>query len=1171
MLRRLLHSIAMFAAIVVAYQVYVLAAVPWIEPPPLVVKGPMETPAKVEGGSVSVTKYQRILAAYFPPDHWSQTRPPKVIENETGSVMFVLDDYKRHDDGRVDLTHFALLIFPTPRQQSVTPPRDAIILEAPQGAHLQFDKNFHPERGEIGEIQLGEFPGPITIRSDMRDPGPEDDLLVETSDLRMNSKLMYTNSPVRFRLGPNVGGGRELEIRLLEVETAKARAGLNIASVDSLEIRKDVRLRVFLNSDSLLPGDTPETKKPPAPAAQFGDPSKPPVEVTCTGPFRFDFIKYIASFDENVEAWQVNPQGPSDQLSCSQLDLYFARKLNSTAPPERSTLDTASRQRADIRWLEPDRIVAMGYPVVIVSPSRQAEVRGNRVQLLLRQRKVAVDGGQDVAVAFGPNLLRAPQIQYQHPAADAGTKIGTFRATGPGILHYVLDPNKPDVAFQAEWQASVELGRHNGQPVLTVAGRPKLAVTNMGLLSADQIRVFFREVEADGKTQPLPDRLNAVGQVEIDSPELLAETRELSANFHVEQEIVPGAGGSQSSSNGLAPFNMGRSTGPAQRTYKVQSDAMHLDVALRGRRAAPTRLTCDGNVSFRELPSAQLSDDDTFQVGGDQLTADQLDTATHVTIRGAAPDQSQPLAEAALAEIRARGMTVHAAEVHLDVGKNRLWIDGPGVANMVLKRSLTGHANATPTSLDMQWQGGLNFDGRTIVIRRNIQVTGPDDRVQCDELAARLSSTVEFGKRVDQNAIDVAEVECRGRVVLDHTTRDEVDVTSHERLELARLAVNQQTGAISGDGPGVIRSTHFADQLNALTVPGAAAANSLPADNAKLHFLRVAFQEGMTGNFIDREITFLTRVRTVYGPVDSWEQELDVNRPELLPPETITLTSDRLRVNEDSLSASRPPQPAGLGKTPLGPVQFQANGNVRIDGQSPRQGMFAATAERASYEQVKELFILEGSNRVPATLWHRDPLSGQQIENSAGKIMYNRQSGQAVFDVVRSIEFTPGAGPRRIAEKRTRTGCHAAIERFFGAVGLQSSFADVAKLQHSSPQNQGLRSNPFARRKLGFNAGRFEHVAATRRERFLGAITRQAICRRVSFHGNHPAGENPVWCRHCMPRLWPTASPPPHRARRSGLAVGMHPLPHALRGCRRAGNLTHAFPASPAGHEPLRH
>ena len=108
-------------------------------------------------------------------------------------------------------------MFPTPLRDDVAPPRDAIVLEAPQGAKLQFDE-FRPERGVIGRITRGEFPGPITIRSDMREPGPDDDLLIETADLSMNTKLLYSTAPVRFRMGRNVGGGNELEIRFLDDE-----------------------------------------------------------------------------------------------------------------------------------------------------------------------------------------------------------------------------------------------------------------------------------------------------------------------------------------------------------------------------------------------------------------------------------------------------------------------------------------------------------------------------------------------------------------------------------------------------------------------------------------------------------------------------------------------------------------------------------------------------------------------------------------------------------------------------------------------------------------------------------------------------------------------------------------------------------------------------------------
>jgi hypothetical protein len=677
-------------------------------------------------------------------------------------------------------------------------------------------------------------------------------------------------------------------------------------------------------------------------------------------------------------------------------------------------METASRQRADARWLEPARIVAEGHPVVITSAARNAEVRGRRVQLLLRERKVAIDGGDDVLLAYGPNVLSAPRIRYQHPADDAQTKIGVFLASGPGSLRYLPDEKRPDQVFEASWQATVELGRHNGQPVLTVTGRPTMGVTNVGLLTADQVRMFFREVETDGKTQPVPDRMNAVGQVEINSPELFAHTRRLEANFYDDppSSNVGSTDAGQGGGGGLARLGMRSSAGPAARQYDVQSDEMQLRIALRGKRAVPTTLACNGHVEFGELPGPPSSGEEPFKVIGGQLTAERLDGDALVTVRGAAPNgqnQAASATEEQLAQISARGMTVHAADVKLDVGQNRLWIDGPGVAEMLLKRSLTGNSTAAPTPLELHWQGGLSFDGRTITVEREVQVDGPDDHLRCDVVAATLTSHVNFRERVDQNSIDLLEVTCRGRVKIDHRSRDEVGVTSHERMELERLTVNQQTGDISGDGPGVIRSSHYASQMSALATPGAPPAAA--ASNTKLHFLRVDFQQGLKGNLYLREITFLARVRAIYGPIDAWEQELDANRPDLLPPDTLMLTSNKLRVNEDPVMANhRTRDLAQATGLPLGPIQLTAEKNVQINGQSPAKGMFYASADRASYTQIKEQFILEGTNRIPATLAHQDPRTGQRIDNSAGKIIFNRLTGEAQWDAVRSFEFTPGTG-----------------------------------------------------------------------------------------------------------------------------------------------------------------
>ena len=261
-------------------------------------------------------------------------------------------------------------------------------------------------------------------------------------------------------------------------------------------------------------------------------------------------------------------------------------------------------------------------------------------------------------------------------------------------------------------------------------------------------------------------------------------------------------------------------------------------------------------------------------------------------------------------------MTVHAADVKLDVGQNRLWIDGPGVAEHGAQaRALAGRRRRRRRRSNSAGRAGSCSTAARSCVERGVAVDGPDDRLRCDELAARLTSKVNFGKRVDQNAIDVEEVECSGR------RGDGPPVARRGRHHVARADGARAAHGESADGRDQ-RHGAGRDPLDALCQSTAGAGrrparrpNPLPSSDAKLHFLRVDFQQGLAGNLINREITFLTRVRTVYGPVDAWEQELDGNRPELLPPDTITLTSEQLRVNEDPLCRQPSQCSAGRGRT----------------------------------------------------------------------------------------------------------------------------------------------------------------------------------------------------------------------------------------------------------------
>lgn len=1068
MVRRILRSAIVLAVLIVAYEAYVKLAVPQMEPQLAKKEQRRPTQQDIEVAHEGPTKYQRLMANYFPADHWSQKRPPKVIANGGEQAMLVFDDFKRHaldeTDGtkgtQVDIERITFLMFPTPPREGLPAPPDAIILEAPLGAHFVFDE-FSPEIGKIGKILRGDFPGLIRIHSDMKDPSPEDDLLIETADVQMNTKLMFTSAPVKFRMGKNFGGGNELEIRFLTDDHSKPDdTGLKIDGIDSLEIRRDVRMRLELDTSSLMSSKkdvaaTANAKAAAAAAAKLAaeKPAKPPVDVACSGPFTFDFVRYVASLDRDVTLVQTNPDGPSDQMTCMRLDLHFAPKQLPNGASQPIVVEAGKRQQRDLSQLEPSAIVAEGHPVVMSSPARKAQARGDRVQIALRDQRVRISGGSDSMLVFGTNVLQAPLIDYQQPARDAGTSLGSFLATGPGTLDYVADATKPQQVLKADWQTSVQLGREKGQPVLLLNGRPKIAFGSSGSITADQIRLYLRELEGEGtegieiagsggdgktKVRLAPDRLLATGQVEVVSPQLTARTQQLSASFRIDAPAASiaaaGAAGGAETAVGAPAAAAGSkpekvaaggpfagafgaaapTAGQPQQSYSVDADQIRLDLLVKGQTAVPTGLGCVGHIVLREM-SQVATGQQPLEIRGGQLTVDHLDTTPRVTLRGEDPMEttgktgSSPAAPQ-LAQLAGRGVTVLTDVVELDYKENRLWSNGPGTARLQMTRGLTGNVAATnqPVPMDLQWQGGLRFDGQTITFERDVVVSGMEGKLRCNQLSATLLTPIKFGQKFDQSNADLSEIECRGQVMIENVTRDAGGVASHDRVELDWLAINQKTGNITGGGPGVIRSTRYGNQLVAIPgQPQAPAGPQASATGSKLNFIRVDFQGGLTGNMYLKDLALHNRVRTVYGPVDSWEQELDLARPETLSPETIKLTCDDLRLNEDAVAArAMAAQPDG-SKRQIGPIQMSATGDVRIDGQVPAQGEFSVQADVATYEEVKQVFVLEGNTRSNAKLWRRTAGGGTSPPTEARRIWYNQRTGDIKVEGMQFIEITP--------------------------------------------------------------------------------------------------------------------------------------------------------------------
>ena len=324
-------------------------------------------------------------------------------------------------------------------------------MEAPNGALFQFEGGFRPGQGQIGKFDWGMLQGDVTIRSDMEEDGPQDDLVIHVNDVQINERRVWSNNDVAFQLGFNHGTGTKLEIRFLPAAEAEGprQNGLDIGGILSVEITKNVDVTMFVGDADKLFGPRnskmPQALAPSAPnqsghtpvhpnaltaeapeqrvdASRRGDmapsesrrtpSSDAPVRITCDGSFIFHFERRFAEFDKNVRVTRANPVGPPDLLACQMLDIVFESLDEEAANPVGSPIDarpdaqrttrSAARQggdgardnsigRAASVNLRPTRLVAFGAPVAVDASSAGASARCERLTYELDNEQVILE------------------------------------------------------------------------------------------------------------------------------------------------------------------------------------------------------------------------------------------------------------------------------------------------------------------------------------------------------------------------------------------------------------------------------------------------------------------------------------------------------------------------------------------------------------------------------------------------------------------------------------------------------------------------------------------------------------------------------------------------------------------------------------------------------------
>ena len=1030
-----------FLIVVALAGFYRLAVVPWVEPRRYDTVTAIE-PTPEEAAAIRARADHRLAAIgdVFPVGSWER-EDPIVLESRQMRLLF--KQYHSLPDGRVNLVPCTLVILPDRNRVSTEASVGrTLILRAPQGAVLEFDEPLDLRQGRLAKLIGGSLRGQVTVRGTPTAPGVDDDIEIVTRDLELEDMELRTNEMVQFRYGRSSGSGRAMVAKLLP-RAGPADQGPNIGGVDSIRLDRDVTMRLEGLEGGLMPGQVASAiaAQPQASA------EAPPVLVSCRGSLCLNVAANVITFEDHVDVMRTMPGGSSDQLACEMLGIVLGRKeLPSTATA--IEIAAATQGHPARGGLVPKEIQARGTPVVARSSGAGLEARAARLGYEIATRRILLDGQEPVSLVARGMEMEARSIDYTPgPAGDPGSLM----AVGPGWLRTKTEGSPP---LQARWRKWLRMRPDGEGHVASIAGEAEVSIETQGRLSAAEMHLWLtfanqsKPLAAQSLPIPAghqsagpdlsgvrPARMLARGTVEIDVEQLTARTDRMELWFrHPAVPVVAVAAAPPVAPPAAVPVTVPAkvpakvSPAPPTRGKLVATGALVRGlVSMSPDGNQLEEMSLEGQVHLVEepltvgLPAAGLASDSTpdasLEIRGDQL---QLSRATRFDARAVVSGRP--------AQVKGRGVDLDGPLIEFDRGRNRLTVDGAGRLKLPMANGMSGLESlgmagasaaapkppvpgSPPATLDVVWQGRMEFDGLTARFIDRVVTTSGTTTLRAGSLDVIFTQPIDFSAHNQQRSAqraDVARVACGSGVRIQSTSTGNDGSKSVENLYVRDLLLDRATGNLSGNGPGRLASTRFGQapgmslsgaQNQAVQGPsGAVQTPTVPPPRPdELTYLGVDFQRGMRGNINTRTMEFHQRVEAIWGPVATWEDTLDPHAAAGLPPRAVSINSDVLGV------AQTPPSP-GQRRSSL---ELIAGGSVLVEGES-----FTARSTRLTWSEAKDLLVFEGDGRSDAQLFRQLRVGAAPSSASAGKILYWRSQNRVDVDDARFLDLDQlgGAG-----------------------------------------------------------------------------------------------------------------------------------------------------------------
>jgi hypothetical protein len=980
---RLGRTLRVFLMALAATGFYRLTAVPLIEQSRSA-QNVLE-PTAEEAAAIKARAATRMasLGEIFPEGSWERDDP---IVIDSSRMRVLCKEYHALPDGRMNLVPCTLVLLPEPPVGD-EPVGRTITVRAPQGAVLEFDEPIDLRQGRFAMPVGGNLRGEVIVRGTPTTPEGDDEIEIKTRDLELADNRLQTIEAVQFRYGRSRGSGQGFVARLLSKPGEGSGRGPAIDGVETMRLERDVQIRLEGLAGGFLPGSDPGVAADEA----------SPVTIHSRGSLEFAVVSRLITLSDSVDVSRTLPDGGVEQLACDRLSILLA---DGAATPELDGLDTGG--------LQPVELEARGSPVVARSTSGGLEVRAERLGYEMATRRILLDGEQPVMLLSPDAELEARSVDYV-PGPPGSP--GALMAVGPGWLE--SQPTAAHGAVRVAWKKWLRVRPDGEGHVASVAGDAQASFDNQGRLAASEIHVWLEVDAAASAAAPpptsmpggvslagvKPSRMLARGIVETDAPQLAARSDRLEIWFRHPKPVavtvppvVPPA--TAAVTPPPAPFQPAVPTSPPAPVVAPPADAQD-----RGRIVA-TGALMRGLVDMKpEGPVvAEISLEDSVRLveepkPGDTepqlvIEGDQLQVVRPTGFDARATVAGRP------AKITGRGVDLEGPLVEVDRGRNRMTVDGAGRMRLPVAgrglglESLTSGpamaaaapASGSPQSLDVTWQGRMDFDGLTARFIDHVVTSSGEGHLEAGSLDVVLDRPFDFSAMSASGShgqADVARIACGSGVKIRNVSQLEGGSRSVERLYVRDLVIDRATGNVMGNGPGRLENVRLG-QAPGFDAPAGVAGSAPPPTSPRpdeLTYLSVDFQRGIAGNLGRRVLEFQQRVEAIFGPVASWEDTLDVHAADGLPPRTVRISSDVLGVGQT------PPLPGQR----RGSMELNATGNIRVEGDT-----FTGRSSRLSWSEAKDLIVFEGDGRSDAQLYRQERVGAPISTASAGKIHYWR-------------------------------------------------------------------------------------------------------------------------------------------------------------------------------------